>query len=64
MGYLLMKNIRFVLKKKDIMSFIGGLHDLQAEMIEEAVAKSELKDARQALDFIMKKSGSKGLTNR
>ena len=51
----------FVLKKKDIMTFINGLHDMQSEMIEEAVSKSQLKEARQALDSIMKKSGSKGL---
>jgi SPX domain protein involved in polyphosphate accumulation len=55
------KNLRFVLKKKDIMTFINGLHDMQSEMIEEAVSKSQLKEARQALDSIMKKSGSKGL---
>jgi spermidine synthase len=34
-------NIRMTLNRKDIMTFVSGLHDLQADMIEELVRRKE-----------------------
>jgi spermidine synthase len=34
-------NIRMTLNKKDIMTFVSGLHDLQSDMIEELVRRKE-----------------------
>jgi spermidine synthase len=34
-------SIRMTLNKKDIMTFVSGLHDLQADMIEELVRRKE-----------------------
>jgi hypothetical protein len=32
-------NIKMTLKPEDIMSFVSGLHDIQADMIEATVEK-------------------------
>ena len=34
-------NIRYTTKPKDIMTFVSGLHEVQADMIECAVIKKE-----------------------
>jgi spermidine synthase len=34
-------NICMTLNKKDIMTFVSGLHDLQSDMIEELVRRKE-----------------------
>ena len=34
-------SIRMTLNRKDIMTFVSGLHDLQSEMIEELVRRKE-----------------------
>ena len=34
-------NIRYTMKKEDIMTFVSGLHEVQADMIECAVIKKE-----------------------
>jgi hypothetical protein len=34
-------NIRQTLKREEIMTFVGGLHDLQMDMIELTVASKE-----------------------
>ena len=34
-------NIRYVMDKKDIMTFVSGLHEIQNDMLEEAVAVKE-----------------------
>jgi spermidine synthase len=34
-------SIRMTLNKKDIMTFVSGLHDLQSDMIEELVRRKE-----------------------
>lgn len=37
----LLYSIRYTLPRKDIMTFVSGLHDIQADMIEEVVAQKE-----------------------
>ena len=34
-------NFRYTMKKEDIMTFVSGLHEVQADMIECAVIKKE-----------------------
>ena len=34
-------NIRYTMKKEDIMTFVNGLHDVQMDMIETAVISKE-----------------------
>lgn len=34
-------NIRYTMKPEDIMTFVSGLHEVQADMIECAVIKKE-----------------------
>ena len=46
-------NIRYTMKKEDIMTFVSGLHDMQAGMIEEAVAQAEAKGFPEA-DAVIK----------
>lgn len=48
-------SIRYTLRPQDIMTFVSGLHDIQADMIEEAVEKSGYKDAKEVLKHIMEK---------
>jgi hypothetical protein len=48
-------SIRYVMRKEDIMTFVSGLHKIQENMIEEAVAKSGYKDASEVIKFIMEK---------
>jgi hypothetical protein len=38
--------------KKDIMTFVSGLHDMQANMIEELVRRSEGTGFPQATEVI------------
>ena len=50
-------SIRYTLKPSQIMTFVGGLHDMQAEMIEEVVAKKEAEgfpEATMVIDHIRK----------
>jgi spermidine synthase len=35
------KSIRMTLPKKDIMTFVSGLHEIQEAMIEELVSRKE-----------------------
>jgi hypothetical protein len=37
----LLYSIRYTMPKKDIMTFVSGLHDIQADMIEQVVAQKE-----------------------
>ena len=54
-------NIRYtvpllkVLRKEDIMTFVSGLHKVQEHMLEEALAKSDMKEANEVIKFIMEK---------
>lgn len=46
------KSIRLVMSKADIMTFVSGLHELQLEMIDEAVECSDLRQAQEILKSI------------
>jgi len=35
--------IRYTMKREDLMTFVSGLHDIQADMIEELVQAEEAK---------------------
>ena len=48
-------NIRYVMRKEDIMTFVSGLHKVQEQMLEEALAKSDMKEAREVIKYIMEK---------
>lgn len=51
----LLYTIRYTMPKKDIMTFVSGLHEMQADMIEEVVAQKERKgfpEARAVIDYI------------
>lgn len=43
------------MNRAELMNFVGNLHNIQLEMIERAVEKSELKDAKVVLERIMAK---------
>jgi spermidine synthase len=45
-------SIRMTLNKKDIMTFVSGLHDLQSEMIEELVRRKEAQGFPEATEVI------------
>lgn len=45
-------NIRYTMKKEDIMTFVSGLHTMQADMIEEAVAVKEKQGFPEAMAVI------------
>jgi spermidine synthase len=45
-------NIRMTLNKKDIMTFVSGLHDLQSDMIEELVRRKEAQGFPEATTVI------------
>jgi spermidine synthase len=36
-------SIRMTLNKKDLMTFVSGLHEVQEEMIEELVRRKEVQ---------------------
>ena len=48
-------NIRYVMRKEDIMTFVSGLHKVQEHMLEEALAKSDMKEANEVIKYIMEK---------
>jgi hypothetical protein len=50
--------LKYVMKRQDIMSFVSGLHDLQADMIEELVRREERKgfpQVQEVLKAVMEK---------
>jgi hypothetical protein len=50
--------LKYVMKRQDIMSFVSGLHDLQADMIEELVKREERKgfpQVQEVLKSVMEK---------
>jgi hypothetical protein len=49
-----MNQIRMVLTKDQIMTFVGGLHQIQLDYIDEAVARSDLRQAQEVLADIAK----------
>ena len=51
-------NIRYTMKKEDIMTFVSGLHEVQADMIECAVIGKEKQgfpEASVVIKHIMEK---------
>ena len=51
-------NIRYTMKKEDIMTFVSGLHEVQADMIETVVIKKEREgfpEANAVIRHIMEK---------
>jgi hypothetical protein len=51
-------NIRYTMKKEDIMTFVSGLHEVQADMIETVVMRKEREgfpEARAVINHIMEK---------
>jgi len=51
-------NIRYTMKKEDIMTFVSGLHEIQADMIECVVVKKEREgfpEASAVINYIMEK---------
>jgi len=50
--------LKYVMKRQDIMTFVSGLHDLQADMIEELVKREERKgfpQVQEVLKAVMEK---------
>jgi predicted Rdx family selenoprotein len=45
-------SIRYTLQPKDIMTFVGGLHEIQSDMIEETVAIKERQGFPEATEVI------------
>jgi hypothetical protein len=48
-------SIRYTLPRSQIMDFVGELHNMQMDMIEQAVERSNYKDAKEVLAHIMSK---------
>jgi hypothetical protein len=44
--------LKYVMKRKDIMTFVSGLHDMQADMIEELVRRKEAQGFPEATAVI------------
>jgi TFIIF-interacting CTD phosphatase-like protein len=44
-----------IYKREKIESFLNELHTMQETYIEEALSKSDFRDAREVLDYIRKK---------
>lgn len=44
--------LKYIMKRKDIMTFVSGLHDMQADMIEELVKREEAKGFPQVLEAL------------
>ena len=51
-------NIRYTMKPEDIMTFVSGLHQVQADMIETVMIKKEKEgfpEANAVIQYIMEK---------
>ena len=44
--------IRMTLNKKDLMTFVSGLHEVQEAMIEELVSRKEKEGFPEAIEVI------------
>lgn len=47
--------IKYRISKVDIQDFVNELHNIQLDMIEEAVEKSNYKDAIELINYIKAK---------
>lgn len=53
------KRIQMLLTKDQLMSFVGGLHEIQLQMIDEAVDKKEKEgfpEANEVIGYIQQKT--------
>jgi hypothetical protein len=44
--------LKYIMKRKDIMTFVSGLHNMQADMIEELVRREEAKGFPQVQEVL------------
>lgn len=44
--------LRIVMRKEDLMTFISGLHEIQMDMIDEAVEQSDWREAKEIINHI------------
>ena len=44
--------LRIVMRREDLMTFVSGLHKIQMEMIDEAVNKSDWREAKEVINHI------------
>lgn len=58
-----MKRIRMVLSREQLMTFVGGLHEMQLAMIDEAVDRSDMQQAKDLIAYIQSLP-DKGLTKK
>jgi hypothetical protein len=49
--------IRFIrLNREQLMKFVGELHEMQMEMIEQAVSASDMQESKDVIKYIMEKN--------
>lgn len=48
-------SITYTISKKNIMGFVGKLHEAQLDLVDEAVLKSDMKESKEVLKYIMEK---------
>jgi hypothetical protein len=55
--YLLVQGVYVTptIRKENIMQFVGHLHDIQNDYLEQAVSKSDMKEAKDVIKHIMEK---------
>ena len=44
--------LRIVMCKEDLMTFVSGLHEIQMDMIDEAVEQSDWREAKEVINHI------------
>jgi hypothetical protein len=49
--------IRFIrLNREQLMKFVGELHEMQIEMLEEALSASDMQESKDVIKYIMEKN--------
>jgi hypothetical protein len=49
--------IRFIkLNREQLMKFVGELHEMQMDMIEEALSVSDMQESKDVIKYIMEKN--------
>jgi hypothetical protein len=49
--------IRFIrLNREQLMKFVGELHEMQIEMVEEALSASDMQESKDVIKYIMEKN--------
>ena len=49
--------IRFIrLNREQLMKFVGELHEMQIEMLEEALSVSDMQESKDIIKYIMEKN--------